>query len=250
VLKARVIPVLLISGAGLVKGQDFDASRRVGPALPAVRVHERRQVDELIFLDVLATPERRGPDFLLIAQVADECFMPLTVGGGIKTVEDIRTVLAVGADKVALNTQAMNEPELIDRAARKFGSQAIVVSIDARLEDGLYEAWTHCGKVPAEVSPVDWAREVEARGAGEILLQSIDHDGQMAGYDLDLIAMVSSAVRAPVIALGGCGAPEHCAQALAAGASAVAVASLFQFTSCTPREVKRHLASRGIPVRL
>ena len=238
-LKRRIIPVLLYSGSGLVVTTRFENPRPVGTAVTTAHVHEMRQVDELIFLDIMASREGRGPDFDLVAEVCDQCFMPVTVGGGIKTVEDIRTLLSVGADKVSINTAAL-DGSLLSSAALKFGSQAIVVGIDVR----------DAAMSLARATAAAWARTCESFGAGEILLQSIDRDGTMDGYDLDLIRSVASAVNIPVIACGGAGEPDHFTAAFEAGASACAAAAMFQFTDATPKDVCRHLKSQGWEVRL
>jgi len=250
-LKVRVMPTLLFKDLTLVKGVGFDSWRRVGSVMQAVKVYNMREVDELVFLDITATQERRDPDFMIVDEIADECFMPLTVGGGIRTVEHVRKLLRVGADKVAINTAAIEQPELIADVAREFGSQCVVVAIDAtRREDGTHEVRTHSGTQPTGLDPVELAGEAEARGAGEILITSIDHDGTFLGYDVDLVRAVAEAVTIPVIASGGAGTYEHMAEAVGAGASAVAAASMFHFTENTPLEAKRFLHARGIPVRL
>jgi cyclase len=250
-LKTRIIPTLLFKDVGLVKGKSFDSWRRVGAALQSVRVYNLREVDELIFLDIAATPNGVHPNFREIDELADNCFMPMTVGGGVKSVADIRDLLAVGADKVAINTAAVQTPELIRDGAREFGSQCIVVSIDAgRRPDGRAEVLTHCGRTSTGRHPVEWAKQVESLGAGEILLTSVERDGTMAGYDLELIRDVAAAVTVPVIASGGCGNYGHMADVLGGTrASAVAAASIFHFTEQTPREAKRYLSERGFRVR-
>ena len=250
-LKVRVIPTLLHKDVGLVKGVGFASDRRVGAALQAVKVYNRRGVDELVFLDVTATREGRPPDFALIDELADECFMPLTVGGGVRRVGDFEELLAVGADKVAVNTAAIGRPELIGEAAAAFGVQCVVASIDVKAEADGWRVWARCGTQPTDLEPVAWARQCEDRGAGEILLTSIDRDGAMTGYDLAVTRQVAEAVSIPVIASGGAGGFAHMAEAiLEAGASAVAAASIFHFTEMTPREAKEHLRSKGVPVRL
>ena len=251
-LKTRVMPTLLFKGVGLIKGVGFDSWRRVGAALQSIRVYNLRQVDELVFLDIGATPGKSKPDFREIDELADNCFMPMTVGGGVTTLEDIRGLLAVGADKVAINSGALATPELIRAGAREFGVQCIVVSIDVRRNaDGHAEVYSDCGQVSAKRDPVAWAREVEALGAGEILLTSVERDGSMSGYDVDLVRDVSSAVNVPVIASGGCGCYQHMADVLTnSRAAAVAAASIFHFTEQTPLEAKRYLAERGYRVRL
>lgn len=251
-LKVRIMPTLLFKDVGLVKGVGFDSWRRVGSAMQAVKVYNMREVDELVFLDITATKDRRSPDFETVDDLADECFMPMTVGGGVRTLEDVQRLLQVGADKVAVNTAAVQTPGLIRQAAQRFGTQCVVVSIDAKqLGNGQYEVYTHSGTRPTELDPVALAQEVEKLGAGEILLTSIDRDGTMTGYDLELTRQVSEAVSIPVIASGGAGDYEHMLQVLIRGrASAVAAASIFHFTQQTPLEAKRYLAEHGIPVRL
>jgi imidazole glycerol-phosphate synthase subunit HisF len=246
-LKVRIIPTLLYKDDQLVKGQAFDSWRRVGSAMQAIKVYNLREVDELVFVDIAATPEGRPPDFATIDDLADECFMPLTVGGGVRSLDDVRRLLQVGADKVALGTVAVEDPELITAAARRFGSQCVVVSIDVR--GGVVH--THSGSRHQTVDPVELAREVERRGAGEILLQSIDRDGTMNGYDVELTRRVCDAVGIPVIASGGAGSYDHMLEAVRDGhASAVAAAAMFHFTQQTPIEAKRYLAQHGIPTRL
>lgn len=251
-LKVRIIPTLLYKDVGLVKGIGFDSWRRVGSAMQAVKVYNMREVDELVFLDITATQEGRHPDFELVDELADECFMPMTVGGGVRTIDDVRRLLRVGADKVAINTSAVENPELVRQVAERFGSQCVAVSIDVRRTDnGYYEVHTYSGTHPTGINPVNLAQKVEEMGAGEILLTSIDRDGTMNGYDIKLIWSVSSSISIPVIASGGAGNYEHMFQALTQGkASAVAAASIFHYTEQTPLEAKHYLAERGIPVRL
>jgi cyclase len=251
-LKVRVMPTLLFKDYGLVKGIRFDSWRRVGSVMQAVKVYNLREVDELVFLDISATLEGRPPDFETVDEIADECFMPLTVGGGVRTIEEVRRLLEVGADKVAINTAGVRNPDFIRLAAKEFGSQCIVFSIDVkRTANGKHEVFTHSGTASAEKDPVTIAREVEALGAGEILLTSIDSDGTMGGYDVEVTGKVSAAVTIPVIASGGAGNYQHMADALAEGkASAIAAASIFHFTQQTPLEAKRYLKEQGIHVRL
>lgn len=245
------MPTLLFKDLGLVKGVRFDSWRRVGTVMQAVKVYNMRGVDELVFLDISATEEARAPDYETVDDIADECFMPLTVGGGVRELEHVRRLLKVGADKVSLNTAAVEHPELIREASSTFGAQCIVVSIDARrARDSSYEAVVRSGLSPTGLDAVRLAREAEMLGAGEILLTSIDCDGAMEGYDLDLIAAVADAVSVPVIASGGAGTYAHMADAIDAGASAVAAASMFHFTQQTPLEAKMYLRERGIAVRL
>ncbi|MCM2250969.1 MAG: imidazole glycerol phosphate synthase cyclase subunit [Ramlibacter sp.] len=249
-LKVRVIPTLLWKGVGLVKGIGFDSWRRVGPVLPAVKVYNTRDVDELILVDITANGSLQPPDIESVSDFADECFVPFTVGGGVREVTHMQQLLRAGADKVSINTAAHERPELITEAARRFGAQCVVVSIDARREGDGWRCYSHSGKQACIVDPVSWAREVVARGAGEILLTSIDRDGTMQGYDLALVEQVVRAVQVPVIASGGAGNYEHMRQAVQeAGASAVAAASMFHFTEQTPAAAKAALAAVGIAVR-
>ena len=250
-LKVRIMPTLLHKDIGLVKGVSFDSSRRVGTAMQAVKVYNMREVDELVFLDITATNDGRQPDYELIDDIADECFMPLTVGGGVRSIDDVGRLLMVGADKVSINTAVNEVPKLVAESAAHYGSQCIVVSIDVRREaDGSYQVYTHSGTVATGRDPVNVARDAQAAGAGEVLLTSIDRDGTMDGYDINLVRLVSGAVSIPVIASGGAGNYLHLADALGeGGASAVAAASVFHFTEQTPAGAKVFLAECGYPVR-
>jgi cyclase len=250
VLKIRVMPTLLYKDVGLVKGVGFDSWRRVGSAMQAIKVYNMREVDELILLDISATREGRSPDFRLVDELADECFMPLTVGGGVRSVEDVRQLLQVGADKVAINSAAVDTPHLVREIADRFGTQCVVVSIDVRTQASPPEVFTRSGTAATGLDPVELARRAEGLGAGEILLTSVERDGQMNGYDLDLIRSVSQAVRIPVIASGGAGSYGDMAVALREGASALAAASIFTFTEQTPLEAKHYLRAQGFAVRI
>jgi cyclase len=251
VLKVRIIPTLLYKEVGLVKGVKFDSWRRIGSAQQSVRLFNMREVDELVFLDIAASLSGRGPDFELVDELADECFMPLSVGGGIRTVEDVRRLLAVGADKVCINSAAVAIPNLITQAANQFGSQCVIVSIDFRRgPSGTAEVYSHSGTRPCGRNVVDWAKEVEQRGAGEILVTSIDRDGTMNGYDLDMVNDVCAAVSIPVIASGGAGGYDHFLAACRAGATGLAAASIYQFTEMTPIEAKLYLGQHGVAVRV
>ncbi|SRR5258706_5326953 len=250
-LKTRIIPTLLVRDVGLVKGERFDSWRRVGAPMQAVKVYNTRDVDELILLDIEATPENRDPDYDLISSLAEECFVPLAVGGGIRSIEMVRRLLRVGADKVCINTAAYETPRLVSEAGEHFGVQCVVVAIDVRRHaDGRYECYRSCGRTPTGRDPVEWAKEVENLGAGEILLTSVDRDGTMEGYDLELIRGVSGEVNVPVIASGGAGTYDHMLKAVqSAGASAVAASSMYLFTQNTPLEAKEYLSARGVAVR-
>lgn len=250
-LKTRVIPTLLWKDVGLVKGVGFDSWRRVGSALPAVKVYNVRDVDELVLLDITASPEHREPDYQTVSELCAECFVPMTVGGGVSNLDAIRRLLLAGADKVAINSAAYTTPQLVSEAARKFGSQCIVASVDVRvMPAGGYQCFSHSGTVATGRDPVSWARELERMGAGEILLTSVERDGTMQGYDLRLIRDVVSAVSISVIASGGAGNYQHMLEAITvAGASAVAAASMFHFTEQTPKEAREYLRQHGVFVR-
>lgn len=251
-VKVRVMPTLLYKDLGLVKGVSFDSWRRTGSALQAIKVYNLREVDELVFLDIAATRDGRPPDFELIDDLADECFMPLTVGGGIRNIEDVRRLLQVGADKIAVNTAVIENTYLVSQVARRFGSQCVVVSIDVRRkESGVYEVYTHAGTKPTGKDPVVIAKQAEMMGAGEILVTSIERDGTMKGYDIELTCQVAESVSIPVIASGGAGNYEDMFQVLyEAKASAVAAASIFHFTQQTPLEAKKYLRNKGCNVRI
>jgi cyclase len=251
VLKTRIIPTLLYKDFGLVKGEHFDSRRAVGSAMQAIKVYNLRGVDELVFLDVTATLQGREPDYELIDDLADDCFMPLTVGGGVRTIDHVRRLLEVGADKVAIGTAAVESPGLVEAAAERFGTQCVVAVVDTRAaaEGGPQRAWLRSATEPTDLDPVELAVRLESAGAGEILLQAIERDGTMVGYDLATIAVVADAVSIPVIASGGCGSYDHMVEALQAGASALAAGAIYHFTQQTPMEAKHHLAAAGYPVR-
>ncbi len=219
--------------------------------MQAVKVSNRRDVDELVILDINATPRDAEPDCAQVATLAQECFVPLTVGGGVRSIDCIRKLLHAGADKIAINTHAYLNPALITDGSARFGSQCIVAAVDYRARgDGRRECFSHCGTVATGLDPVQWARRLEQLGAGEILLTSIERDGLMEGYDLETLRAVTSAVSIPVIASGGAGNYEHMRAAIQeAGASAVAAGSMFHFTEQTPAEAKKSLAAAGVPVR-
>ena len=249
-LKTRVIPTLLYRDFGLVKGRQFDSRRAVGSAMQAIKVYEMRGVDELVFLDVTATLQGRGPDLDLVDDLADDCFMPLTVGGGVREIDDVGALLAVGADKVCVGTAVLEDPDFVRRASARFGSQCIVASVDVRRHENRSVVCGRCGTQETDLDPVELAVQLQVQGVGEILLQSVDRDGMMEGYDLELIEAVAGAVTIPVIASGGCGGYEDMVHAIRrGGASAVAAASIFHFTEQTPLEAKEHLRRAGLPVR-
>jgi cyclase len=259
-LARRVIPCLDVRDGRVVKGVRFEQLVDAGDPVQAARAYDAAGADELVFLDVTASAEGRGLMQHVAEAVAEAVFLPFTVGGGIASVDDARAILVAGADKVSVNTSAVQRPELVRELSERFGAQAIVVAIDARFVPGVprggpaaaprWEVTTHGGRQVALPDAVAWAREVVALGAGEILLTSMDRDGTRDGYDLDLIRAVTHAVNVPVIASGGAGRVDHFAEALEAGADAVLAESLFHFGELTIAEVKRGIAARGIAVRL
>lgn len=249
-LKVRVIPTLLWKQFGLVKGVAFDSWRRVGPVLPAVKVYNQREVDELVLLDIVAHLSSNELDFESISEYGQDCFVPLTVGGGVRHIDQVQRLLRAGADKVAVNTVAYARPSFINEIANRHGAQCVVCSVDVRYHDGAWSCFSHAGKQSTGRDVISWVRELADRGAGEILITSIDRDGTMKGYDLRLIEAVTSAVKIPVIASGGAGTYQHMVEAVSqAGASAVAAASMFHFTEQTPAGAKAALAAAGIQVR-
>ena len=250
----RLIPCLYVHGGRVVKGVRFVALRDAGDPVEAALAYDAQGADELVFLDITASHEERAIMLDVVRRTAEGIYMPLTVGGGVRSIEDIRMLLRAGADKVSLNTAALERPELIRDAAQRFGSQCIVVAIDAKRAPGASLRWgvyTHGGRRPAGRDAVRWAREVEALGAGEILLTSMDRDGTGDGYDLELTRAVSEAASVPVIASGGAGTLEHLRQGVVDGkADAVLVASMFHFGRHTISEAKAYLRERGVVVRI
>ena len=258
-LVKRIIPCLDVHEGRVVKGVQFVDIRDAGDPVEVAQVYDREGADELVFLDITASYERRKIILDIVARTAEQVFMPLTVGGGVSSLEDMRNLLNSGADKVSVNTAAVKEPALVQRAALRFGSQCIVVAIDARrVQDTIdgsgsgprWQVYTHGGRTPTGLDAVQWAVEMERFGAGEILLTSMDRDGTQEGYDLELTHAVSSAVSIPVIASGGVGTLEHLYEGLTQGrADAVLAASIFHFRTHTVQETKAYLAGRGVPVR-
>ena len=237
---------------GLVKGVGFDSWRRVGPVLPAIKVYNQREVDELVLVDIAAHLSTDDPDFESIDEFGQDCFVPLTVGGGITRIDQVQKLLRAGADKVSLNTSIYTRPELVTEIAMRHGAQCVVASIDVRANAyyGGWKCFSHAGKQDTGREVCEWAHELESRGAGEILITSIERDGTFQGYDLALIEAVVGAVRIPVIASGGAGNYQHMVDAVTqAGASAVAAASMFHYTEQTPAGAKTALAAAGVPVR-
>jgi cyclase len=254
-LAKRIIPCLDVKNGRVVKGINFVELRDAGDPVEQAKVYDEAGADELIFLDITATHEARQTVMAMARAVADQVFIPFTVGGGIRTVEDMRAILRSGADKVSVNSAVVRNPELITEGATAFGSQAIVVAIDARRVPGIspakWEVFVSGGRTPTGLNAVEWAQEAERRGAGEILLTSMDGDGTQEGYDVALTRAIADAVRIPVIASGGAGQLRHFAQALTeGGADAALAASLFHYKQMTIAEVKGYLHEQGIAVRL
>lgn len=251
-LKNRIIPILLLKDGRCVKGKQFGNYRDTGNPVTAAKVYDAQRVDELVFLDILASLEHRNTLLDIVTQTAEECFMPLTVGGGVKDISDIRTLLKAGADKISVNTGFVERPEFIREAAEYFGSANIVAAIDYRLRpDGVREVYTHGGSVATGLETLAWAKEVARLGAGEIILTSIDREGTMTGYDVDFIRQVVLAVNIPVIAHGGAGTLIHLKQGIVdAYASGVAAASIFHFTDQSPIKARLYLKNEGVNVRI
>ncbi len=253
-LSIRIIPCLDVHEGRVVKGVNFVDLIDAGDPVEQAKTYEQQGADELVFLDITASSDERNTMIDVVKRTASECFMPLTVGGGIRSLENIRDMLNAGADKVSLNTAAILNPELIKEAASRFGNQCIVVAIDAKRETkaaNKWEVYTHGGRKPTGLDAVEWAKRVVALGAGEILLTSMDSDGTKAGFDNALNQAVSKEIEVPVIASGGAGTLDHLADAIIEGkTSAVLAASIFHFGTFTIKEAKEHLHSRGLPVRL
>lgn len=250
-LAHRIIPVLLMRNGNLVKGKLFNSDRVVGNVQQAAEIYQARGVDELIVLDVAATLAGRGPDLVAIKKLTEKCFMPITVGGGLTSVEQVRDVIAkCGVDKVVIGSAAYNDPALITHCAKKFGSQAISVAVDVSFDGHGWCISTRCGTLTHFYSPVPFALDMEKRGAGELIVTGINNDGMMCGYDLAIIRKIAKAVGIPVVANGGCGSYEHMNKALKVGASAVAAGAMFQFLDLTPRGAAEYLATKGWEVRL
>ncbi len=253
-LARRIIPCLDVNRGRVVKGVNFVNLVDAGDPVEQAKVYDAEGADELVFLDITASSDSRATVTDMVRRVAEQVFIPFTVGGGIRSVENVREILKAGADKVSFNTAAVGDPSLLERCAHSFGDQCTVLAIDARRrnknEPG-WEVFIHGGRTPTGIDAIEWARKGVSLGAGEILLTSMDCDGTKNGYDLDLTAAIADAVRVPVIASGGCGTLEHLYQALTAGkADAVLAASIFHFREFSIRQVKDYLAARGIPVRM
>ena len=249
-LKVRIIPCLDVHAGRVVKGVNFVDLVDAGDPVEQARVYDAAGADELTFLDITASHENRETIYDVVRGTADCCFMPVTVGGGVRTVDDIRCLLLAGADKVSINSAAVSRPEFVAEAATAYGSQCIVVAIDAKADGaGKWQVFTHGGRNGTGIDAVEWAKRMAASGAGEILLTSMDRDGTKSGFDLGLTKAVSDAVPIPVIASGGVGTLDHMVDGVHAGASALLAASIFHFGTFTIGQTKAHLAAAGIPVR-
>lgn len=251
-LKPRLIPCLDVKDGRVVKGVNFEGLRDAGDPVECAKAYDAAGADELCFLDITASHEKRAIIFDVVRETAEHCFMPLTVGGGVRTVEDVRKLLLAGADKVSINTTAVKNPDFVREAAEKFGSQCIVIAIDAKtVSPGKWEIFTHGGREATGIDAVEFAKKVVALGAGEILLTSMDRDGTRAGFNLPLTRAVADAVTVPVIASGGVGDLDHLVDGVIQGhASAVLAASIFHFGEYTIAEAKQHMIDAGIPMRL
>ena len=245
-LATRIIPILLKRGDALVKGTHFNSSRIVGHALQAAKIHQARGVDELVIIDVGATLDGRGPDCKAVEKLTKDCFVPLTIGGGVRSVQDVRDLMNAGADKILLETAWMMNPDLLWELSGKFGSQAIVVSLSVKQ----WLTTSHCGTVPHTRHVLDVAHDAVMAGAGELLLQDIERDGLLRGYNTELIDVVSRSVSVPVIASCGCGSYQDMRDAISAGASAVAAGSMFLFNDLTPLGAAQYLSGQGVEVRI
>ncbi|MCP4330621.1 MAG: imidazole glycerol phosphate synthase subunit HisF [Alphaproteobacteria bacterium] len=250
-LKARIIPCLDVKDGRVVKGVNFVNLRDAGDPVEQAKIYDAAGADELCFLDITASHENRDTIYDVVARTAEQCFMPLTVGGGVRTVDDIRKLLLAGADKVSINTAAVDNPDFVGAAAEKFGSQCIVVAVDAKREEsGGFGIYTHGGRKPTGIEAIDWVRRMADLGAGEILLTSMDRDGTGKGFDIELTRAVADAVPVPVIASGGVGVLDHLVAGVRDGhATAVLAASIFHFGTYSIGEAKAYMKSAGVPVR-
>jgi cyclase len=249
-LAKRIIPCLDVKDGRVVKGINFVGLRDAGDPVEIAKRYDEEEADELVFLDITASHEKRAIMLSVVSHTAEQVFMPLTVGGGIREIEDIRELLSAGADKVSINTAAVNDPQLIERSSRRFGSQCIVIAIDAKRTELGFEVFTHGGRTPTGLDAIQWAQRVNELGAGEILLTSMDYDGTQDGYDIELTSKIADRVSIPVIASGGAGKLEHLYEALTAGrADAALAASIFHYQTYSIRETKEYLRSRGICMR-
>ena len=249
-LKNRIIPCLDVKNGRVVKGINFVDLKDAGDPVEQAKIYSDGGADEICFLDITASNENRETIYEVVERTSKKCFVPLTVGGGVRSVEDINKLLNCGADKVSINTAAVQNPEVIIEGSKKFGSQCIVVAIDAKKNDDKWEVFTHGGRNNTKMNAIDFAKKIEDSGAGELLVTSMDRDGTQVGYDIDLISKISSKVNIPVIASGGVGNLDHLVDGIKSGASAVLAASIFHYGKHSVKDAKEYLDSKGIPVRI
>ena len=251
-LKARVIPCLDVDQGRIVKGVNFVDLVDAGDPVEQAKIYDEAGADELCFLDITATHENRDTIYEVVSKTAEQCFMPLTVGGGVRTIHDVRKLLLAGADKVSINTTAVYDPEFVRTAANKFGSQCIVVAVDAKSDSlGRHEVFTHGGRKPTGINAIEWAERMAAYGAGEILLTSMDRDGTKKGFNIPLTRSIADSIKIPVIASGGVGTLDHLVEGITEGhAAAVLAASIFHFGIYSIGEAKAYMADSGVPIRL
>ena len=250
-LKNRIIPCLDVKNGRVVKGINFVGLKDAGDPVEQAKIYSDGGADEICFLDITASNENRDTIFDVVRETSKKCFVPLTVGGGVKSVEDISKLLNCGADKVSINTAAVQNPDVVEQSSKKFGSQCVVVAIDAKKNNDRWEIYTHGGRNSTGIDAIEFASNMEKRGAGELLVTSMDRDGTQIGYDIDLMSTISSKVNIPIIASGGVGELEHLVDGIQLGkASAVLAASIFHYGKYSIKEAKEYLDSKGIPVRI
>ena len=249
-LKNRIIPCLDVKNGRVVKGINFVDLKDAGDPVEQAKIYSDGGADEICFLDITASNENREIIYEVVEKTSKKCFVPLTVGGGVRSIEDINKLLNCGADKVSINTEAVKNPELVIESSKKFGSQCIVVAIDAKKNGDMWEIFTHGGRNKTEINALEFAKKMEINGAGELLVTSMDKDGTQSGYDIELMKKISSSVNIPVIASGGVGTLDHLVDGIKSGASAVLAASIFHYGTFSIEEAKQYLASKNIPVRI
>ena len=249
-LKNRIIPCLDVKNGRVVKGINFVDLKDAGDPVEQAKVYSEGGADEICFLDITASNENRNTIYDVVEKTSKKCFVPLTVGGGVRSIEDINKLLNCGADKVSINTAAVQNPKVVQESSKKFGSQCIVVAIDAKKKDSIWEIFTHGGRNPTGINAIDFARKMENFGAGVLLVTSMDKDGTQTGYDTELMKIISSNVNIPVIASGGVGNLDHLVEGIKSGASAVLAASIFHYGTYSISQAKQYLDSKGIPVRI
>ena len=249
-LKNRIIPCLDVKNGRVVKGINFVDLKDAGDPVEQAKIYSDGGADEICFLDITASNENRDTIYEVVAKTSKKCFVPLTVGGGVRSIEDINKLLNCGADKVSINTAAVQNPEVIVESSKKFGSQCIVVAIDARKNGDIWEIFTHGGRIKTGINVLEFAKKMEKNGAGELLVTSMDKDGTQFGYDIELMKKISSSVNIPVIASGGVGTLDHLVDGIKSGANAVLAASIFHYGNFSIEEAKQYLASKDIPVRI